>query len=344
MGQAVCFSTQSGQFNQELSDIAKRTTQPEKVSLAVKISKIARSSLNSLTYALQNFNPRPPSGIIQATAIGSSALKLCSIALLPATISKLAAGYLSEAKASVNEKIDIYLGRIEVIGTLGEIFSKMADGLTHISTALLAGIGFRASMLTNFSNFVTAVTGPLSIACAVLQGGGMILTAKSLVETHRFSVIFNKSAALEKPLEDYALEDYAAGRQLIETNQAKEKSFVGKHFDTSGKKMIDRLHAIEAVAKQALSSANPKEVIEGKQQLQTTMQTLSGRLTSKKWSNVRSLVAGAIGNIGFGLTYSPCPPAGFALSGISGVMSIANFVYDKHRTGQFEANLGIGGD
>ena len=341
MGQTVCFNTQTSQFNQNLSEIGKRTTDFERISLAVKVSKIFRHTLNSLTYLLHSLSAPPPLGVIRSISLGSSALKLFAIGLLPATLSKLNAGYLAEAQASINEKVDIYLGRIEAIGTLGEIFTKTVEGLTHIYTSIFASFGFQASTLNSMSSFVTTVTGPMSIVFAIFQGFGMVLTAKNLAETHRFSVIFNKSAALKKPVEDYAMEDYIAARKLIETNQTKEKSFVGKHFETSPKKLIARLHAIEAVAKQALSSANPQEVLDGKQKLQTTMQTLSNRLTSKKWSNALSLLASTIGNVGFGLLYSPCPPAGIALSAISCGMSIANFVHDKHKTGQFEMDLGI---
>lgn len=343
MSTSIGFNTQSVQPHPNLSDIAKNATESEKRSLIVKISKIARHSLNSLTHVLHSLGSNQPLQVIKTVTLGISGLKLFALALLPATLAKLDAGYKAEAKATLNETVDIYLGRIDAYGALGEIFTKTVEGLTHIYTAGLAGIGCNASTLNSMSNFVKIVASPLSIVFAVFQGFGMVLTTKNLIETHRFSIIFNKSAALDKPTGDYAQEDFASARQLIETNQAKEKSFVAKHFDTSSDKLIARLHAIEAVAKQAIASVNPKEVLEAKQQLKTTMQTLSGRLTSRQWSNALNLLASTVSTVGFGLSYSPCPIAGFALSGIGASMSIGNFFHDKYRTAQFETTLGIEG-
>lgn len=343
MSASVGLNTLSVQSYPNLSDIAKNATESEKRSLFVKITKIARHSLNSLTYVLHNLTSHPPLQVIKSMAIGVSCLKLFALALLPATLAKLDAGYKAEATATLNEKVDIYLGRIDAYGALGEIFTKTTEGLTHIYTTVLAGIGCNASTLSSMTNIVKIVASPLSIVFAIFQGFGMVLTVKNLAETHRFSVIFNKSAALDKAAEDYAVEDFASGRRLIETNQTKEKSFVAKHFNTSSDKLIARLHAIEAVAKQAIASANPQEVLEAKQQLKTTMQTLSGRLTSRKWSNALNLLASTVSTVGFGLSYSPCPIAGFALSGIGAGMSIGNFFHDKYKTAQFETALGIEG-
>ncbi|HEV8050953.1 MAG TPA: hypothetical protein VGP47_00545 [Parachlamydiaceae bacterium] len=304
------------QANQNISDVAKRTSNPEKLSLVVKIAKLVRYIGSTSEHLLNNLRGRPAVGV----------LKLMTLGLLPLTVYKLASGIFSVAKSSINEKIDALLGFIDSAGSLAEITAKTAEGLSAIGKVAANAVAWAA---------------PLTIASAVLQSCGMILTAKSLSETHRFSIIFTQSAALDKTDLEYSLDDYKTAKQLIITNQTKEKSFVAKHFNADSKKMFVRLQEIEDLAVQLISSANPQFQLEGKQKLKITMQMLSDRLTSKKWSNSLSLLAGAVGNIGFAVVFSPCPAAGFILSAISGAVSLANFFRDKYRTIQFEKAIGI---
>ena len=296
-------------------EVVKTTFNPEKIWVVSKMAALANYIGNSSRHMLANARNLHIAGSLQ----------LFSLGCVPLVIAGIANALFSSLKTSINEKIDIGLDIAASFGSLGEIVADTADGL--------AAVGAVASNVL--------WTTPLAIASAVIQGLGMILTVKNLVETHSFSVMFNKESALSKPVSEYSLADYTKVRKLIVERQNQEKSFIAKHFDTNSEKLTDCLIAVEKAAKAALSSGNPKNVLRGKRRLKTTMQTLANRMSERKLSNTLRLLSGSISYVGFGVLFSPCPPAGFMFLAIGAVMSLANFFNDKYHASRFEKSLGI---
>lgn len=300
----------------ELVVEAVRTTlHPEKFWLVSRMAALANYIGNTSRHMLANARNTHISGSLQ----------LFSLGCVPIVIAGIASGLFSSLKTTVNEKIDIGLDIAASIGSLGEIAADTADGLAAVGAVASGALW----------------TTPLAIASAVIQGLGMILTTKNLVETHRFSVLFHKESGLSKSLREYSLEDYTKIRQLIVERHEQEKSFVGKHFDTDGGKLVERLLAIETAAKAALSSGISKEVLRGKHMLKATMQKLANKMTDKKWSHSVSLLAGTVSYIGFGVLFSPLAPIGYGMLATSGVISLTNFFMDKFNGWRFEKLLGI---
>lgn len=303
------------QASETVVDVAKQTSSPEKVSLAIKITNLARHIGSTSSKFLSDAKHLPAIGV----------MKLVTLGLVPLAVYDIGASIFSAHSGTANEKVDAALGVVAAVGTLGDTAATAAEGLMAVGIVATQALGW--------------VT-PLVIVSAVLEGVGMVLVSKSLAETHRFSKVFNQTAALEKPVEEYTLEDFSNARQLIET-KSQEKSFVGKHFKTSADKLNSRLAAIETEAQAMLTSEDPTTVLEGKKKLQTTMQALSKRMTIKKWSNALSLLSGSIGFIALGILFTPFVPAGFALLALSGVLSLVNFFADKAVTSRFEKEIGI---
>lgn len=296
--------------------VATNVFTTEKVSLGIKVANVVRYIGCASNKLLNNTKSLPTVGV----------LKLMNLGTVPLAIYEIGRSVFSAAKASLNEKVDAVLGIISTIGTLGDIASTTAQGL--------AAVGAVASKAIAWAT-------PLAIASAAVEGVGLFLTIKSLIETHRFSKALKQTAALEKPVEEYSVEDFTKGRLLIIDKQNIEKSFTGKHLKTDSTKLNERLLQIESKAQEMIDSDNPQRVREGKQKLQTMMQSLSQRMTSKKWSNALTILSGIVGLVGLGVLFSPCPPAGFILLAISGVLSMVNFFYEKTRTARLEKSLGI---
>lgn len=299
-----------------IADVVKNISHPEKISLLVKVTNLARHIGSSSKKMLDNIKHLPTVGV----------MKLITLGLAPLAIYDIFVSVFSSIRASTNEKIDVALGVIATVGSLGDTAATTAEGLAGVGAVAIQTLGW----LT-----------PLAIVSAALEGVGMILITKSLIETHRFSTLFNEVAALDKPVEDYSLEDFSKARLLVEAKQAQEKTFIGKHFETNSEKLRNRLMAIENEVQEMLMSGDQQLIMEGKRKLQTTMQILSKRMSMKKWSNVLTLLAGAVSFVGLGLLFTPSSPAGFVLLAVSSVISLANFFAGKAITNRFEKDLEI---
>lgn len=308
--------SQISHVHEVVVDTAKSITSKEQFLMTIKITSLVRHIGMTSKKMLDNARSLPVVG----------ALKLAKFGLVPFGIYEIGMLIYSAQKVSISEKIDALLGVTAAVGSLGEITANIAEGLTAVGLVAAKAIAWAT---------------PLGLICAGIQVANMVLTAKSLAETHRFSKIFNQVARWDRPVEECLLEDYKKMRQLIEKEQTQEKSFIDKHFKTNGDHLIERLQAIESKAQLMLASANPLDISQAKNDLKRTMQALSKRMTTKKWSNALSLLIGAVSFIGVGLLFSPCPPAGFAVLALTSGMSIIQFFVEKMNTTQFEKELGI---
>lgn len=286
------------------------------VSLSVRVAQLGRYIGSTSKKLLDNVKGHAFAGV----------LKLTTIATLPFSLYEIAESIYNIAKTTLNEKVDLVLATVSTIGGVLDVVSNIGEGLSAIGAVTATAVKWAT---------------PLNIAAVVIESVGMVLTTKSLIETYRFSVVFNEAARLDRSVEEYDIEDYRNARKVISEAQSEEKSLIGKHFKTDADKLLSRLLAIETEASKMLVSGNPSEVIAGKRKLQMAMQALSGRMTAKEWSNGLSLLAGTVGIVGFGVLFSPCPPAGFALLAISSVMSIGNYFLDRYLTANFEKDLAI---
>lgn len=298
------------------TDVVKSTSHPEKISVAVKLAGVVRNIGNTSKEMLNNSKRLPVVGV----------LKLTAIALIPLTIYEIASSIFSVVKTSFNEKLDIALNVISNLGSLLDITGTIAEGLSAIKVVAKSAVHW---------------AGPLGIVATVIESVGMALKTKNLIETERFSKIFKETAGLDLSDEEYSLENYKKARELVAEKHSQEKTFVSKHLSTDGEKLNERLLAIESEAKEFLASNNLEDVLKGKNKLKTTMQSLSQRMTTKKWSTGLSLLASTISIIGFGLLFSPLPPVGMAFLALSSILSIINLFMQKAQTKSFEKGLGI---
>jgi hypothetical protein len=304
------------QVNKKENWTYKELSPSETITLSVSIAQIARYIGCTSKQMLDNIKGHAVTG----------ALKLITVITLPFALYEIAESVYNFAKTTLNEKIDLVLATVSTIGGVLDIVGNIGEGLAEM------GI---------IANHAVKWATPLSIAAVVIESMGMFLTTKSLIETYRFSVLFNEAAKIHRSIEEYDIEDYQKAREMIVKAQFEEKSFCGKHFRTDGDKLLDHLLAIETHAQKMLASENQEVVLEGKRKLQKTMHSLSGRMTSKKWCNGLSLLAGTVGIVGFGVLFSPCLPAGFILLAVSSVLSISSFFLDRYLTNCLENELGI---
>jgi len=288
---------------------------PETVSLSVKLLQIIRYIGESSKQLLSNAAGKPIAGI----------LVLTTVANLPFALHELAMSVYNIAKTTLNEKIDIFLGAVSNIGGVLDVVANIGEGLAAVGSVAV--------------KTVTWAT-PLSIAAAAIESIGMVLTAKKMMETVQFSKAFHQAAKLTESSEDKSA-NYKKVCQLILEGQSQESSFIGKHFGVDSEKLEQRLLEIEQEANLKLSSEDEEVVEEGKQILQTTMQTLSSRITRTNWSHALSLLASTVSIIGFGILFSPCPPAGFILLAVSSVVSIGSYFVNKYLDIGFEEDMMI---
>ncbi len=216
------------------------------------------------------------------------------------------------------------------------IVSKTGDvaGAAKSMASFLKGVGA-------VSKSAIAWTAPLGIACIPLEVIGLGLDIKALVKTCRFASKLTQAAVLEKQTEDYTEEDYRSGMSVIENQRKKDKGFIKANFSKDETQFAHRLMMIEACAKERIASANPDVKKEGKEILKTTMETLSKRISTKKWSQTLSLIASIVGLVaGLILTFTPLAPLGLALViGISVFSLGKKFIYDKRKEKQFNKDI-----
>lgn len=302
-------------FNNAYEDF-KSVTSSEFLNLTVRVGNLVRFIGSTSKQLLANARGLPVVGVI----------KLSGVLLFPLTILDTARSVVNFVKSTFNEKIDIVIGFVATVGAVIEVVANVAEGVSAIGLVTAKAVAW---------------TTPLNIAAVVIEGVGMILSAKSLYESHRFSVLYENAASLSKSVEEYSFDDFNKARMLLEKNQSEEQSFIGKHFRTDSSKLMSRLKLIGGKAQLLILSGDHQKVMEGKLRLKTTMESLSQRMTAKKWSNALSILAASVGIVGFGVLFSPCPPAGFAVLAVSSVLSLINFFVDKHLTNRFEKELGI---
>ena len=297
------------------ADVVKRTSDSEKITLAVKAVNLFRYIGCTSTHLLNNTKHLPMVG----------ALKLVKLGEVPLTVHEMFSSFFS-AKTTINEKVDTGLSLVSDVGSLTDVATSTMEGLIAVGV-----------VAKEAGKWIT----PVSIVVLAMEGIEMIFLTKSLIEMHRFSKIFTEASSLDKSLEEVTIENFTKIRELILEKTSQEKSFISKHFKTDADKLNERLLVIESEAKTLFASESTEERLEGNHKVQTTIELLSKRMTVKKWSNALNLLIISISVIGFGLLFSPCPPIGFAFLAVSGVLSLLNFFLEKALTSEFEKELGI---
>lgn len=295
--------------------ILDKVAKVEHVSLSVKVASAARYAINCFKEALSKANEsRFP-----------NCMKLAVIAMLPFYLFDMVQAIKSIAGAKLLERIDAGLKIVANIGAIGDAISTVAEGLAAVGAVALKAIKWAT---------------PLFLVSLPFEAFGMVVTGKSLGETHRFKKLFDQETGLAKKLEEYSMEDFRRGLTLIDEKCKDQKQFIAKHFRTNEEKFADRLIDIETKAHALLDSGDEQQVLEGKKMLKTTMELLSKRMSAKIARDSVSLTIDTVGFVGVGLLFSPAVGVGFGVLALSGVASIGNYIADKVITKRFEKRLG----
>jgi len=312
----VNIQDQVGHTGREVVDTLKSTSPSEKVKLSIKAITLARYIGSSSKKMLANGRHLPVVG----------ALKLMKLPLIPLSLHAIKSAFSSKNTLTGNEKIDRGLDVAASIGTVGDTVVSLGEGLKALGAVTSHAIWWAT---------------PLVVVSAVLEAAGLILLVKTMLETRRFSRLFEQASGSKKPNEVYTLEDFTRVRLMIEEKSQQEASFISKHLKTDGKRLNKRLEQIDQTVQRLLSSSDEQEVLKGQRQLQTTMETLKGRIKTKQQSAALSILTGVVSLVAFGLLFTPAGLVGYGLLAGSGAVSLGNFFNDKAKTRQFEQTLGL---
>ncbi len=236
----------------------------------------------------------------------------------------------------------------DIVQTAGKFAHAKAPRKIESAFVIASNIGDVGASVSSFARFLKgagAVTEkaiawikPLGIVCTGFEVIGVSLNVKRLVNTCRMATQFKQATGLEKKDDDYTFADYQKGVQLILDHRVKDQDFIKDHFYKNETELAHRLMVIGACAQQKIASADLKDQAEGKRSLRITMQTLSQRLTTKKWSHTLSLVAGVISLVaGLVLLFTPLAPLGLGLMVLGSVISLGStFIYKRIMDKQFQ--------
>lgn len=318
MTQSVSLGMQS-HFNyagQSAVETLRATSSSEKAKLAVKVVTLARYIGSSSKKMLANARHMP--------VVGS--LKLFKLPLIPLSLHAIGTSLTSKEKLTRNEKIDVGLDVVSDVGTVGDTVVTVAEGLHLLGAVTEHAIRWAT---------------PLVIVSAALEAAGIVQLIKSMLETRRFSQLFHQVTGMKSQAEEYTLGDFTQARLLIQKKSHQEKSFVSKHFRTDGAKLNQRLEAIEEEVHRLLSSSDEQEILQGRRKLQTTMETLKGRIKAKQHSSALSILNGIVSLVAFALLFTPAGMVGYGVLAGSGIVSLGNLFVDRDKTRQFEKDLGL---
>lgn len=288
----------------------------KKVSLSAQVTSIFRYLANSIhpsKLATLNHN-----------RIGDP-LKVVLFVKLPLSILSIINSIRGFKESSLNEKCEDVLNVISEVGNLADNVATATDGL--------AAIGLTTAK-------VVVWTSPLFIVGLTLQTAGLVLTTKSLVETHIFSKAFKKSVALKEKVETYALHHFASGVDLIVERSSKGKRFVSKHFGVKSDQLMARLNKIKIKAETLEKSGDQEKKLKIQSKMKRTVELLDRRMMVMKKSKALTIVATTISIIGIiVLLTTPAAPVGFVLLGIGSIIELTHYFKMRSMTKQFKADM-----
>lgn len=287
----------------------KELVQPEIVTVPSKVA----SAVRYLTNASKDIASPGGKELL-------SGLRFFAIVYVPLAIHSLANSIFDLLSATDSSKVDAGLTAVSEVGNLGDATATFCKGL--------GAVGLVAAEAVSWAT-------PLCIASSCLTLAGVVVLTKHIAEKTRFQNKFVEEAGLVKNENSYTLEDFKKGINFV-----KEGSNTKKFYDDETK-LMERLSQIQITAEKKLSSQDKTENEEGQKILHTTMNSLKNRISTKKWSDALSLLAAAVGLIGFVIIFTPLAPVGLALLGISPIISLGNLAYRKIRTQQFEEALSL---
>ncbi|MEI8364893.1 MAG: hypothetical protein WCF65_00605 [Parachlamydiaceae bacterium] len=284
----------------------------EKISLTGSVLNCCRNVVHSMAYFCRS-NARP-----------LEPLKMFAFISVPMRIAAIVSTVFSFKNSSRNEKIDSALDISAGVGTVTGGISTAAGGLAGAGAVGVKSIAWAS---------------PLGIIGSVFSCFDIILTTKKLIEGCRFSKELKGAAAFGKSAEGGILNDYKNVRELIETKQSKENSFISKHFDISPKVLIASMKRIEDTATEIFATGDFDKIAHCNKALKSTMETLVDRVTATKNSKIYSIARNVLGLIGFGLFFSPLIAVGFATVAVNSVWSVADIIGKNISRNRFEKQL-----
>lgn len=172
------------------------------------------------------------------------------------------------------------------------------------------------------------------------QLSNVTFSVKKANDCYEFKKLFTKEANLTKSTEDYTVEDFKSGYSLIASKCYAEKLFIARYFNTTIAKLNKCMKAIETEAQNKINSGNVQKILEGKEQLKSTMDMLAKRMSEKITKDSVEAVTGTVDMIGLGLLLSPAAIIGFALLTVSYTTAFATAIADIVLTEQFLKKLG----
>ncbi len=182
------------------------------------------------------------------------------------------------AEAPISKKIENVFVIATQSGSVGESVSGFACYLSELGALTSKSITWTKS---------------LDVASSAAKVIGLGLAVSNLAKTYGCFNQFKQAAAFEKNVDDYTLQDYRNGIQLIFDQQVKDPDFINEHFKHEGVEFAHSLMVIESTAGQQLDSTDPKVQAEGKRYLKTQMEALGQRICSKQRSHVLNLLINA---------------------------------------------------
>jgi len=306
--------------NPELKKVvSKAKKEINMIPMAIKMASIFRYTVNATKGLFGISKERYTFG----------GMRLLSFGNIPFAIHNTAKSACNFSKISPNERVDTALQITSHVGSIGDAIGSASQGLASVGAVAVQAVSWAS---------------PLAIVSTIIQLAGTVLSVKNYVEIDSFSKELRHQSGLDKDPQEYTLEDFRRGLDLIEKKRNEKTSFISTAFGTNEDKLADRLVAIELEARKALNSGNAEESAKARQNLQETMEHLSKRVTTKKWSISLTILAAAVSTAGFGASFSPAPPAGYALLGIGSLIGLGTYVFNRIKTRHFEASLGIDSD
>lgn len=185
-------------------------------------------------------------------------------------------------------------------------------------------------------------TGPLGVALTVLSVPSIIKHYRTIRRGFALSKDFEqaeKSGRVNGTLTQKSLEGILS---ILKEIHKKDEDFVSAMFDVDEDKLTKALDARQQKIGDMLASSDPCHKNKGKELLETTVNTLKGRVRKSIFSSILGILASTINLIGTAILLA-CPvcPLGWALVGLGGLIDTARMINNYVVGRRFKGELGI---
>lgn len=291
------------------------TSVQEVVGLSISASSFLRHTVHSICESIRSIkNARP-----------LESFKIVLLLSVPISIKSIGESVLSIKGSNNSEKVDAVLNIVSEVGTIADVIATSAEGFIPLGLATVK---------------IAVWATPLFLVALGLEMAGLVLTTKNLIETHRFSKTFEKSADLTRKVEEYSVKHFASGVASIVEGTRKGRTFVTKHFGVASENLHARLEKIQKKATEVFASTDEVRKEKYRHKMKRTMELLDKRMTTMKWSRAATITLVVLAVIGVAvLMLTPAAPVGFAILGVAAALSITHYLTMRSLDGKFEREM-----